>query len=118
MHGNYYGTSYKAIEQPGKVVVLDIDVQGVQKVKAAVEAGKLSGANYVFIRPTSLEVLEKRLRDRGTETEEAILKRTANATAEMEYGTVEGNFDRTIVNDGLDAAKAEILKIAKELYGL
>jgi guanylate kinase len=118
VHGNYYGTSYAGLAQPGKIVVLDIDVQGVQKVKVAVEEGKIAGARYVFIRPTNLEVLEKRLRDRGTETEDAILKRTANAKAEMEYGEVEGNFDKVVVNDGLEEAKVEIRGIVRELYGI
>ena len=54
----------------GKVCILDIDVQGVKAVK---ESG-LEGVRYVFMKPPSLEVLEERLRARGTETEEAIEK--------------------------------------------
>ena len=56
--------------ESGKVCILDIDVQGVRQVK---ESG-LEGVRYVFIKPPSLEVLEERLRSRGTETEEAIEK--------------------------------------------
>ena len=55
-----------------QVCILDIDVQGVRQVK---ESG-LEGVRYVFIKPPSLEVLEERLRSRGTETEEAIEKVT------------------------------------------
>ena len=55
---------------PLQVCILDIDVQGVRQVK---ESG-LEGVRYVFIKPPSLEVLEERLRSRGTETEEAIEK--------------------------------------------
>jgi len=93
-------------------------VQGVQKVKVAVSEGKLKSANFVFIRPTDLPTLEKRLRDRGTESEENILKRLGNAQAEMDYGEIEGNFDFTLVNDGLEEAKEEIIRIAKKLYEL
>jgi guanylate kinase len=52
------------------VCILDIDCQGVKAVK---ESG-LEDVRYVFMKPPSLDVLEKRLRDRGTETEEAIQK--------------------------------------------
>ena len=71
--GNMYGTSRAAVEavaDSGKVCILDIDVQGVRAVK---ESG-LEGVRYVFMKPPSLEVLEERLRARGTETEEAIEK--------------------------------------------
>merc|ERR1712071_567631 len=73
VHGNYYGTSIDAVakvQNAGKICILDIDVQGVQKVKKS----SLS-PYYVFIAPPSMEVLEKRLRSRGTEKEEDIVKR-------------------------------------------
>jgi guanylate kinase len=53
----------------GKICILDIDVQGVKSVKKTDLTAK-----YVFLSPPSLPVLENRLRDRGTETEEAIAK--------------------------------------------
>ncbi len=119
VHGNYYGTTFSGLQrEDGKIVVLDIDIQGVKNVKKAVEEGKLAGAKYIFISPTDLASLEKRLRDRKTETEEAIQKRTANAAGEMEYGTAEGNFDKIIVNADLETAKAEIVSVAKALYGI
>ena len=116
VHGNYYGTSFAALQTEKQVVILDIDVQGVMKVKGAVKDGKLGGAKYIFIRPKDLESLEARLRGRGTETEEAIERRTANAKGEIEYGEVEGNFDQIIVNDDLDKAQAEFVDAVKELY--
>ena len=51
-----------------------------------------------------MEVLEKRLRDRGTESEESLAKRLGAAAAEMEYGEEKGNFDVIIINDDLETA--------------
>ena len=75
--------SVETVQANGKVCVLDIDVQGVQKVK-------LSPLQpyYVFIAPPSMEELEKRLRGRGTESEEQIKTRLGNAAKELEYGYV------------------------------
>ena len=63
---------------------------------------------YVFVQPPSLEVLEQRLRDRGTESEESLGKRLGAAAAEMEYGETEGNFDIIIVNDDLETAYTKL----------
>jgi hypothetical protein len=73
---------------------LDIEVEGVKQIQA-------SGfpARYVFIAPPSEEVLEKRLRGRGTEKEESIQKRLTQAKVELEYAKVPGIHDRIIVND-------------------
>ena len=68
--GNMYGTSKKAVEEVlarGRICILDIDVQGVKAVKKTDLSPLL-----VFMQPPSLEVLEQRLRDRGTETEESL----------------------------------------------
>lgn len=73
----------ESVQKQGKVCILDIDVQGVQKVK------KTSlDPIYIFIAPPSKEDLEKRLRGRGTETEEQIKTRLENAAKELEYGYV------------------------------
>lgn len=99
VHGNYYGTSVKGVESvqnDGKICILDIDVQGAELVKKST-----LDPYYIFISPPSMETLEARLRGRGTEKEEAIQKRLGNAAKEMEYGKVEGNFDKVFVNDDL-----------------
>jgi len=104
--GNMYGTSKKAVEEVlarGRICILDIDVQGVKAVKKTDLSPLL-----VFMQPPSLEVLEQRLRDRGTETEESLSKRLGAAAAEMEYGETEGNFDVIIVNDDLESAYAKL----------
>ena len=104
--GNNYGTSRAAVEtvqQEGKICILDIDVQGVKNIKRT----DLQ-PHYVFIKPPSKAALEERLRARRTESEQSLAKRLAAATAEMDYGDTEGNFDLVIVNDELEAAYSEL----------
>ena len=104
--GNMYGTSRAAVAvvaAEGKVCILDIDMQGVKQLKTSGLVAK-----YVFILPPSLEVLEQRLRERGTETEASLEKRLGAARAEMEYGRGEGNFQVVIVNDQLEKAYSQL----------
>jgi guanylate kinase len=61
-------------------------------------------AAYVFIAPPSMEELERRLRGRGTEAEDAVLKRLENARSEMKSKDVVGFYDAVIVNDDVDKA--------------
>eukprot|EP01132_Coremiostelium_polycephalum_P006756 gene6756-8378_t len=109
VHGNYYGTSKKALNdviENGKICVLDIDVQGCEKIKkTGVEL------KYIFISPPSNEELESRLRGRGSESEESIQKRLFNAKKEMEYKDIPGFFDYVIVNDNLDKAYEDLKSI-------
>ncbi|KAK2763239.1 hypothetical protein FQN54_009875 [Arachnomyces sp. PD_36] len=107
--GNYYGTSKRTVteqEAKGLVVVLDIDMQGVKQIKADPNID----ARYVFISPPSLEVLEMRLRDRSTETEEEIQKRLAQAKTELDYAGNHGVYDKVIINDDLESAYKELEK--------
>eukprot|EP00752_Nemacystus_decipiens_P012433 g11015.t1 len=102
VHGNLYGTSVAAVAdvtRRGQVCLLDIDVQGVRAVKMSSLRPK-----FVFIAPPSLEVLETRLRNRGTEDEESLATRLHNAREEIEYGNAEGNFELVIENDDLERA--------------
>eukprot|EP00297_Palpitomonas_bilix_P018339 CAMPEP_0113886262 /NCGR_PEP_ID=MMETSP0780_2-20120614/11440_1 /TAXON_ID=652834 /ORGANISM="Palpitomonas bilix" /LENGTH=187 /DNA_ID=CAMNT_0000874423 /DNA_START=93 /DNA_END=656 /DNA_ORIENTATION=- /assembly_acc=CAM_ASM_000599 len=108
VHGNIYGTSIAAVEdvqKKGKICILDIDVQGAEQVKKSSLQPR-----YVFIAPPgrSMEVLEKRLRGRGTETEEAIQKRLGNAAGEMKKMEVDGFWDAIIENDDLDKAVKDL----------
>lgn len=68
----------------GKICVLDIDTQGVRQIKSKSDLESV----FVFIKPPSLEVLEKRLRDRKTESEENIQRRLKVAEAELDYGKI------------------------------
>ncbi|KAJ4789896.1 Guanylate kinase [Rhynchospora pubera] len=108
VHGNLYGTSVEAVEavtDTGKRCILDIDVQGARSVRASTIE-----AIFIFVRPPSFEELEKRLRDRGTETEEQIQKRLRNARKEIEEGK-EGLFDHVLVNDDLESCYANLKKL-------
>lgn len=65
-------------------------------------------ARYIFIAPPSVEELENRLRGRGTETEESIKKRLAQAANELEYSQVPGVHDIIIVNEDLETAYKQL----------
>ncbi|XP_030516526.1 guanylate kinase 2-like, partial [Rhodamnia argentea] len=112
VHGNLYGTSVEAVEvvaDEGKRCILDIDVQGARSVRRSPLK-----AIFIFIRPPSMEDLEKRLWARGTETEEQISKRLENAKAELEQGETSGLFDHSLKNDNLE----ECYQRLKEHLGL
>ncbi|KAI2497392.1 guanylate kinase-like protein [Fragilaria crotonensis] len=122
VHGNLYGTSWKAlhdVQNQGRRCLLDIDVQGVQALKKqTVYSGSEWQPRFVFIAPPSMELLAKRLSLRGTEDEASLRRRTAMAKTEMDYGLQEGNFDAIIVNDDLDTACREFAKTVKALYAM
>ena len=106
VHQNIYGTSFAAVKtvtKSGRICLLDIDVQGAELVKKS----DLNAA-YVFIAPPSMEELERRLRGRGTESEDAVLKRLENARNEMAKKDVEGFFDAVIVNDDVEDAYSKL----------
>lgn len=89
--GNRYGTSKKTIRdqtEKGKVVVLDIEMEGVKQIK-----GSGMEARYVFVAPPSEAELERRLRGRGTEKEESVLKRLRQAKQELEFARTPGSHD-------------------------
>ena len=108
VHDQYYGTSRRTIEEAfsrGRHVLLDIDVQGAASLRDAYGPARTL---TVFIAPPSIEVLERRLRARGTDREEVIQKRMHNARREMEAAP---SFDCVIVNDDLDRAFAELSQV-------
>lgn len=101
--GNCYGTPSEPIEKwqaEGCDVILEIEVQGGAQIKA-----KRPDCVSIFVLPPSLEVLENRLRRRGTESEEAIQKRLGAAKAEIAKAVL---YDYIIVNDDLETAVSEM----------
>jgi guanylate kinase len=97
--GRFYGTLKSEVERiwaAGKVIVFDVDVKGGVSLK------KYFGdaARSVLIVPPSMEVLEDRLRKRGTDTEEAIVERLAKAQWELDFAR--GKFDVELINDVLE----------------
>jgi guanylate kinase len=102
---NRYGTSKQTIAEQtakGLVVVLDIEIEGVKQVRQSDLTPR-----YVFILPPSLQELERRLRGRGTETEENIQKRLDRAQEEIAFAE-EGGFDKLIVNTDIETAYREL----------
>ena len=77
--------------------------QGVKQVKKA-----NLGARFLFLSPPSLQVLEERLRGRGTDDEESMKKRLEQADKEMAFAKEEGVHDKIVVNDNLDRAYKEV----------
>lgn len=99
--GKYYGTPKSELERiwdRHQYPLVDIDVQGALRVKKQFQGESLS----VFIQAPSLEVLEQRLRSRGTETEESVRERIQKATIELSYVS---EFDAVIINDRLEDAQ-------------
>lgn len=78
-------------------------MQGVKQVKRSD-----LNARFLFLAPPSLEELERRLRGRGTETEESLQSRLAQARNEIEYSQQPGAHDKTVVNDNLEDAYKEL----------
>jgi len=116
--GNLYGTSIEAVKrvaEQGKICILEIDLQGAKSVKKIPELN----ARFLFIRPLSYEVLESRLRGRGTETEEKITARLAKGKEELEFlDHNPGFFDHIVVNDDLDKAYADLTNWIKTFQPL
>lgn len=103
VHGHRYGTlrsEVDALNAEGRSVVLEIDVQGGLSVRSVHPEAVL-----VFVEPPSMEELERRLRGRGTEDEESVARRLANAREELACAV---RYDVRVVNDDLDRAVAEV----------
>jgi guanylate kinase len=116
VHGEFYGTAYESVEkviQEGKICILDIDVQGAMKMK---DNELIAMPYFLFIAPPSMKVLETRLRERGTETEDAIRTRLGNAQKEVDFGLQPGNFDEIIVNDDLNESFIHLKMIMENWY--
>lgn len=106
----FYGTLKQQVErqrEAGQNVVFDVDVKGGVNIKKYYGDEALS----LFIQPPSVDELRRRLVGRATDTPEAIEQRLAKAEYELTFAT---QFDHVIVNDDLEQAKQETLKIVKD----
>ncbi|KAK8175839.1 P-loop containing nucleoside triphosphate hydrolase protein [Phyllosticta citrichinensis] len=106
---NLYGTSLAAIEdvaRADRVCILDIEMQGVKQV--ANNPRLPHRPRFLFLSPPSIAELEKRLRGRGTETEELLQERLKQAEVEMEFARTGGIHDKIVVNDDLERAYKEV----------
>ena len=106
----FYGTLKEQVErqlEAGQNVVFDVDVKGGVNIKKFYGERAMS----LFIQPPSVEELRRRLVGRGTDTPEAIENRLAKAEYEMTFAP---QFDHIVVNDNLEAAKAETLQLVQQ----
>ena len=106
---NYYGTLKKEIKRlrkEGKNVIFDIDVVGGLSIKKKFPKKTLA----IFVKPPSLKEMEKRLRNRQTDTEDKISERLAKAEKEMNYAK---QFDVILINDNLEVAKNEAYQLVQ-----
>jgi len=106
VYGNYYGTPLKKIQErlaEGQDILLEIDTQGALKVMEKCPEGV-----FIFLLPPSLEELERRIRGRGTETEESITRRLGAAKEEIGVGR---KYKYVVVNDRVGKAVEQIQAI-------
>lgn len=108
VHGNYYGTSRKDLNdiiKSGQHVILDIDVQGSQQIRE-----QFDGGVYIFVLPPSLDALRKRLEERGQNTHEEIDRRVKRAIEEIrEYKRYDYVIVNNIFEEALDALRSIII---------
>ncbi len=112
-NGNYYGTLREEVDKrlaAGKVVVLVIDVHGAANI-----CRMFPGATTGFLLPPSEQELERRLRGRGTETEESIQERLSTAKQELAQ---QNQFTLTLVNNEVDACAEELYQVICQRAGL
>ena len=106
VHDNYYGTLKESVLEhmkAGEQVILEIDVQGALQVRNVIPE-----AHLVFIEPPSLEELERRLRARGTESDDVISSRMKTAEVELAHKM---EYDIQVVNDDLEQAVNELTAV-------
>lgn len=105
--GNLYGTSSEKLreilEDRGHDVILEIEVQGARQIRE-----RRRDARFIFLLPPTLEELERRLRGRGTDSEEAVARRLAMADREL---AAIHFFDYAVINDDLERAISEVREI-------
>lgn len=109
----YYGTLRQQVDRQlaaGDNVVCDVDVLGGQRIKQIYGDRALS----LFIQPPSIEALRERLEGRGTDSPEVIADRLARAEFELTFAD---KFDRVIINDDLERAKAEVAACVEAFLG-
>jgi guanylate kinase len=112
VHGFRYGTRKSTVNQAleeGRLLFLIIDIQGAKSIK-----GQFQQALTIFVAPPDFDILETRLRKRGTESDADIRKRLENARREMAFAQ---EFDFQVLNDRLDRVALEIESLIRTRLG-
>ncbi len=107
VHGHFYGSPQSVVDEARTrkgVAIFDIDVQGGQAIKR-----KHPDAVTVFVLPPSMEELERRLRDRQTDSDETIRRRMLAARSEMERGIA--SYDYVVINDDFERAYSDLRSV-------
>ena len=111
--GKYYGTlktELQRIWDSGRAPLVDIDVQGALAIREKYKDSCMS----IFIEAPSLEVLRHRLKVRGTETEQSLEERVTKAVEELTFAN---RFDQIIINDDLDRATTDLMRVVEDYTG-
>ena len=111
VHGYYYGTTKNNLESAlsnDKTLLLEMDVKGSMSVKKLYPQHTFS----IFILPPSLEHLRKRLKKRGTDSDDRIEIRLKRFQQEIEF---QNKFDQVMINENLELAKVELINIVNKL---
>ena len=106
--GNFYGTPISSVNEKikdGFTVLLEIEVEGAKQIKE-----KFPNSMSIFLLPPNIKELERRIRNRGTEKEEAIKKRLSRANYEI---SVSNQFDFALTNHNVDETAKKIIKFIK-----
>uniref|UniRef100_G1KFV3 Guanylate kinase 1 n=1 Tax=Anolis carolinensis TaxID=28377 RepID=G1KFV3_ANOCA len=101
-----FKAAIQAVQAQNQICILDVDMQGVKNIKKT-DLNPI----YISVQPPSIDVLEKRLRDRQTETEDSLQKRLHAARVDMELSKEPGLFDLVIVNNDLEEAYSELKSV-------
>jgi guanylate kinase len=112
VHSHRSGTGRSRVEEAldgGRDIVLNIDVKGGLRIRELVPEAML-----VFLAPPSLDELDRRRRDRGTEDPAELARRASDAQIEMGYSA---QYDAVVVNDDVDRAAQEILDLIQQRRG-
>lgn len=106
VHGNYYGTPKLNVDEmlnAGKTIILEIDIQGALKIKENSKEGV-----FIFILPPSMEELKKRIINRGSETQESLMRRFSSAYQEINYIS---KYNYGVINDTVENAVQKVENI-------
>lgn len=111
VHGNYYGTPRRFVEETiaqGKHVIMDIDVYGKKKFDAV-----FPQCVGILVLPPSMEVLERRLRARQSDSDDAIRIRLENARKEIEFAETQGRYQYRIINGDREQTLREFAELIR-----